>query len=95
MITLNIDNKPVALEDKRAILGLMDTMTPGENRRLDGVEAFAAAYEVFVRAYDSQKHSEALTKPFIREHGTDEFLKIKNLKAMCWAFDWLRENYSR
>lgn len=93
-MTIITHPKPAAdLMDKRAVIDIMESQTPSENRRLDGVEAFCAAYDVFVRAYDPAQHAECMPKPFFREHAIADFMRIKNLKAMVWAFDWLVANY--
>lgn len=89
----DLTKKPVDLDDKQEVIRLMESQTPSENRRLDGVDAFCAAYDVYVRSFDPTQHAEEVTKIFIKQHGRDEFLRIKNLKAMCWAFDWMRENF--
>lgn len=95
-MTVLIDQsaKPELL-DKRAVMDKMQMATPPENHRLDGTEAMGHAYDIYVAKYDPRKHREEMTKPFLRCHAIELFMHTKNLKAMCWAFDWLRAEYDK
>lgn len=85
---------PVDWSDKQSVIRTMYTVTSTDMRRIDGLEAFGTAYDVFMSVYDPLLHSETPAKTFFKQNALGDFVRIKNLRAMVWAFDWLRVHHS-
>ena len=83
------------INDKRLVLDFLERRTPAQHRRLDGVNAFAAAYDVFTTVPRPDNRPNIPTKLFFREFAVEHFIAVKNLAAMVWAYDTLREVYGR